>query len=51
MISRFTVVTSFLLPTIAVAAHELEDRDLARGLSTGLLDIRDPPRRAGLDQR
>ena len=31
MISRFTFVVSLLLPTIALAAHELEDRDLARG--------------------
>lgn len=31
MISRFTFIASLLLPTIAPAAHELEDRDLARG--------------------
>lgn len=31
MIGRFTVIASILLPTIAVAAHELEDRDLERG--------------------
>ncbi len=31
MMSRFTFVVPFLLPTIVFAAHELEDRDLARG--------------------
>ena len=31
MISRFVFAASVLLPTIVVAAHELEDRDLVRG--------------------